>query len=70
MILTNTGEDLYQASRRAHDLRPDFDFTELVGGTHDIVDEQPKAWAQAVSQWLHSHREQITGPVLTPGSDH
>jgi pimeloyl-ACP methyl ester carboxylesterase len=70
MILTNTGEDLYQASRRAHDLRPDFDFTELLGGTHDIVDEQPKAWAQAVSQWLQSHCEQIAGSGFTPGSDH
>jgi pimeloyl-ACP methyl ester carboxylesterase len=70
MILTNTGEDLYQASRRAHDLRPDFDFRELVGGTHDIVDEQPAAWAQQVSQWLQGNCEQVAGSGRAAGSDH
>ncbi|MEL7030444.1 MAG: hypothetical protein AAGL49_14830, partial [Pseudomonadota bacterium] len=47
-ILTNTGDDLYAASRRAHEARPDFGYAELPGGTHDIVDEQPEAWADAV----------------------
>ena len=55
LILTNTGEDLYQASQRAHKLRPDFDFAQLTGGTHDIVDEQPQAWADTVSTWLKAH---------------
>ncbi|MCS7001783.1 MAG: alpha/beta hydrolase [Dehalococcoidia bacterium] len=48
MILTNTGDDLYAYAQRARDLRPDFRYVELVGGTHDIVDEQPEAWTQAV----------------------
>lgn len=52
LILTNTGEDLYDASRRAHGLRSEFDFAALDGGTHDIVDEQPEAWAIQVSDWL------------------
>lgn len=52
LILTNTGEDLYAASRRAAALRPDFAFVALDGGTHDIVDEQPAAWARAVSDFL------------------
>jgi pimeloyl-ACP methyl ester carboxylesterase len=52
LILTNTGEDLLDASRRAHALRPDFAFAALEGGTHDIVDEQPEAWADAVVGWL------------------
>lgn len=52
MILTNTGDDLYQASRRAHALRPDFAFVELPLGTHDIVDEQPLAWTRAVVDFL------------------
>jgi pimeloyl-ACP methyl ester carboxylesterase len=52
MILTNTGEDLYALSRRARKLRPDFRFVELLGGTHDIVDEQPEAWAAAVAGFL------------------
>jgi len=52
MILTNTGDDLYAASRRAHSLRPDFRFVELPLGTHDIVDEQPLAWSRAVLDFL------------------
>ncbi|MEM6681294.1 MAG: alpha/beta hydrolase [Pseudomonadota bacterium] len=47
-LLTNTGEDLYEGTKRAHALRPDFAFHALEGGTHDIVDEQPDAWAGAV----------------------
>lgn len=52
LILTNTGDDLYAASCRAHELRPDFTFAALAGGTHDIVDEQPDAWAAAVAGFL------------------
>lgn len=52
LILTNTGEDLYESSRRAAALRTDFDYAELVGGTHDIVDEQPAGWTEIVADWL------------------
>lgn len=52
LILTNTGDDLYATSCRARDLRPDFAFVALQGGTHDIVDEQPGEWAAAVSAFL------------------
>jgi pimeloyl-ACP methyl ester carboxylesterase len=52
LILTNTGEDLYAASQRAHALRPDFSFAALDGGTHDIIDEQPEAWTELVAPFL------------------
>jgi pimeloyl-ACP methyl ester carboxylesterase len=51
LILTNTGDDLYPMSCRARDLRPDFAFVALPGGTHDIVDEQPAEWARAVTSF-------------------
>jgi len=51
LILTNTGDDLYPMSCRARDLRPDFAFVALAGGTHDIVDEQAVAWARAVTNF-------------------
>ena len=54
LILTNTGEDLFEPSRRAAALRPDFAFTALDGGTHDIVDEQPAAWAACVSRFTRN----------------
>jgi haloalkane dehalogenase len=52
LILTNSGDDLYAASQRAHALRPDFAFAALDGGTHDIIDEQPVAWTAAVAAFL------------------
>lgn len=52
LVLTNSGEDLFDASRRAAQSRPDWHFAALDGGTHDIVDEQPQAWAAAVTNFL------------------
>ena len=62
LVLTNTGEDLYEASRRAVLLRPDFAFAELEGGTHDIVDEQPEAWVSAIASFLRHSRESGNPP--------
>jgi pimeloyl-ACP methyl ester carboxylesterase len=52
LVLTNSGEDLYAASQRAAVLRPDWAFAALQGGTHDILDEQPQAWAAAVATFI------------------
>jgi pimeloyl-ACP methyl ester carboxylesterase len=53
LLLTNTGEDLYAATRRAHALRPGFfEYGELEGGTHDIIDEQPDEWVRIVTRFL------------------
>lgn len=52
LILTNTGDDIYFLSCRARDMRPDMSFVELAGGTHDIVDEQPQNWVDAVVAYI------------------
>lgn len=52
LLLTNTGEDLYDMTKRVHKMRPDMAYVELIGGTHDIVDEQPQAWAEAVAAFI------------------
>ncbi len=52
LILTNTGDDLYTMACRTRELRPDFAFIALDGGTHDIVDEQPEAWARVVTDFV------------------
>jgi pimeloyl-ACP methyl ester carboxylesterase len=52
LILTNTGDDIYHLAQRARGLRPDMAYVELAGGTHDIVDEQPEAWAAAVARFV------------------
>ena len=54
MILTNTGDDIYFAAKRASSLRPDFLFSELEGGTHDIVDEQTEKWVKSVTDFLQN----------------
>jgi pimeloyl-ACP methyl ester carboxylesterase len=54
LILTNTGDDLYKLAQRARALRPDMAYRELEGGTHDIVDEQPAAWAAAVATFVRA----------------
>lgn len=52
LILTNTGDDIYYAAQRVRELRPDFAYQELKGGTHDIVEEQPDAWSQVVADFV------------------
>jgi pimeloyl-ACP methyl ester carboxylesterase len=55
LLFTNTGEDLYESTRRAHALRPQFfAYAELQGGSHDIIDEQSEAWVTVVSRYLKS----------------
>jgi haloalkane dehalogenase len=54
LILTNTGDGIYFLALRAKELRPDFDYVEIEGGTHDIVDEQPEMWAQAVIKYINT----------------
>ena len=52
LVFTNTGEDLYESSKRVAAGRPDWRFAALEGGTHDIVDEQPEAWARVVAEFV------------------
>jgi pimeloyl-ACP methyl ester carboxylesterase len=54
LILANTGDDLYHQAQRARQVKPDAAYVELQGGTHDIVDEQPDAWCDAVVAYLRS----------------
>ena len=53
LILTNTGDIIYEKAREAHALRPDFAFTALEGGGVDIVDQYPELWADAVATFLN-----------------
>lgn len=52
LVLANTGDAIYAQSQRAMEIRPDFSYAELEGGTIDIIDEQPEAWAKAVAGFL------------------
>jgi pimeloyl-ACP methyl ester carboxylesterase len=52
LILTNTGDLLYEHALRARSLRPDFAFVALEGGGVDVVDQLPQAWTAAVVAFL------------------
>lgn len=52
LILTNTGDVIYEHAKRAHALRPDFEFAEIEGGSIDITDQRPAEWVQAVANFL------------------
>lgn len=54
LILTNTGDVYHRHSQLARRIRPDFAYTELQGGTIDIIDQQPAAWSEAVAAFLRS----------------
>ncbi len=54
LILTNTGDQIYENARLARDMRPDFAYVELQGGGIDIVDQMPEEWADAVAAFLTS----------------
>ena len=52
MVVSNTGDVMHDVARRALDIRPDCRYRELPGGTVDIVDQEPEAWAREVAAFL------------------
>ena len=52
LILTNTGDSIYENALQARTIRPDFKFAEIDGGSWDIVDERPQEWVEAVGKFL------------------
>lgn len=52
LILTNTGDQIYEHAKWTKRMRPDFEFTELQGGGIDIMDQQPEAWVDAIVDFL------------------
>jgi pimeloyl-ACP methyl ester carboxylesterase len=52
LILTNTGDQIYEHAKVAHRIRPDFEFVALEGGGIDVTDQLPEAWAKAVAGFV------------------
>ena len=57
LILTNSGDQIHAHAHETRALRADFAWASLEGGGIDIVDEQPEAWADAVSAFVREHGE-------------
>ncbi len=56
LILTNTGDQIYEHAKLSHRTRPDFEFTALEGGGIDVVDQLPDAWTEAVAAFVLAPR--------------
>ncbi|MEZ5474342.1 MAG: alpha/beta hydrolase [Steroidobacteraceae bacterium] len=54
LIMTNTGDQIYEQAKLTKQMRPDFELAVLQGGGVDIVDQQPQAWAEAVGKFLNN----------------
>jgi len=52
MILTNTGDQIYENAKLTRKMRPDFAYVEFEGGGVDIVDQMPEQWADAVANFI------------------
>ncbi len=52
LILANTGDAIDCYSQWAQQLYPHFSWTELPGGTFDIIDEQLGAWSEIVANFV------------------
>ncbi|MBL8645474.1 MAG: alpha/beta hydrolase [Rhodospirillaceae bacterium] len=52
LVITNTGDQIYENAKATIKMRPDFAYAELQGGGVDIIDQQPEAWAEAVAAFL------------------
>lgn len=52
LLLTNTGDQIYDKTVQARRMRPDFDYAEIEGGGVDIVDQKPEEWAEVVARFI------------------
>ena len=52
LILTNTGDQIYENAKVAHSMRPDFAFVEIPGGGIDITDQCPEEWVEAIDAFM------------------
>jgi pimeloyl-ACP methyl ester carboxylesterase len=56
LILSNSGDAIHHFAQRVLELRPDFQYTELTGGNHFFLTEQPARWSEAVIDFLRRTR--------------
>ena len=56
LVLTNTGDEIYPNALQTKEIRPDFEYAEIEGGSIDIMDEKPEEWTAAVVRYLMAKR--------------
>lgn len=53
LLLTNTGDQIYENAKWAKKMRPDLDYVAIEGGGVDIVDQKPEEWSDVVAKFLN-----------------
>lgn len=53
LLLTNTGDQIYENAKWAKKMRPDLDYVAIEGGGVDIVDQKPEEWSDVVAEFLN-----------------
>jgi pimeloyl-ACP methyl ester carboxylesterase len=56
MILSNTGDSLHPVVARVKDMRPDFSYAEMPGGTYHVVFDEAEAWSKIVAGFVKGGR--------------
>lgn len=52
LMLTNTGDQIYENAKWAKEMRPDLEYVAIEGGGVDIVDQKPEEWSDIVVKFL------------------
>jgi len=52
LIITNTGDQIYEMTLRVKKVRPDIPFVELPGGGIDYTDQNPTLWVKTITDFL------------------
>lgn len=56
LIVSNTEDMLAAHAERLRALRPDFDYSEIAGGSSNIVYDEPERWAAPIASWLKGQK--------------
>jgi pimeloyl-ACP methyl ester carboxylesterase len=54
LVMSNTGDTIAHHAERLHQLRPDFTYVSVPGGTTQMMLEQPEVWAAPVIDFLRA----------------
>lgn len=52
LIISNTSDSVHEASKRVIEIRPDFAYAELEGGSPHIFYDDPQPWAEIVTDFV------------------
>lgn len=52
LIMSNTGDSLHMVAERVKQMRPDFSFAVMQGGTYHVIFDEAPAWSKIVADYM------------------